>query len=560
MHRIMRIRAYLSLFCMLSIAVFAATQFQCQSQKKGDPLAKIGNNLITKEMFDAFKHMQKIYPAQISSFNYLMEGSAISSVVRTELLAQEAGGRFIRNHVLSTHDWEWKSRYFPAQYYLENVLFKNMGATDEELKAWYEKNKEQYKDTVTVTDSGSDTTASGTKDSIFYKPFVNVRNQVIKARFLEEYPPPDSTYIKGPQKPDSSADSTLIENKWYRSVQQKKNDFFLERIYKKQTGEEYVDSLHVWYGEGKLITPEDMDVILSWLPKSKRKLYTQDSSKLAYLGRWLLRWNLYSKEAQQRGVADSKESVYMVEWAKKVDGAHTYYEEKILPHVEKSASIDTAMARYAVLDHKKNITMPVDSADLAKEISRKINQKAQLSLDSLLYSLRQRRGVEYYQSDWQDAQSKDPAELFNQASALRDSGKSKEASKLYSTLVTTFSYTDEGKKAYTRLAKIQSEIGKHYRAIDNYRDYLVLYGSSLTEKEKGNVFFMIGFIYDEYRNWPEPAELNYKWVLKHTPDSELADDAEFMCLHLGEPMCSIEELRAQARRQGQPQQEESAQL
>jgi hypothetical protein len=46
------------------------------------------------------------------------------------------------------------------------------------------------------------------------------------------------------------------------------------------------------------------------------------------------------------------------------------------------------------------------------------------------------------------------------------------------------------------------------------------------------------------------AEVNYKWVLKNAPDCELADDAEFMMLHLGEQMSSVEELQAEVKRQG----------
>ena len=62
--------------------------------------------------------------------------------------------------------------------------------------------------------------------------------------------------------------------------------------------------------------------------------------------------------------------------------------------------------------------------------------------------------------------------------------------------------------------------------------------------------FMIGFIYDEYLDRPEMAEVNYKWVLKNTPDCELSDDAEFMMLHLGEQMSSVDELQAEVKRQG----------
>jgi hypothetical protein len=61
---------------------------------------------------------------------------------------------------------------------------------------------------------------------------------------------------------------------------------------------------------------------------------------------------------------------------------------------------------------------------------------------------------------------------------------------------------------------------------------------------------MIGFIYDEHLNKPEKAEQNYKWILHNARDCELADDAEFMVLHLDEPMSSVEELRAEALRQG----------
>ena len=62
--------------------------------------------------------------------------------------------------------------------------------------------------------------------------------------------------------------------------------------------------------------------------------------------------------------------------------------------------------------------------------------------------------------------------------------------------------------------------------------------------------FMIGFIYDEYLDKPEIAEANYKWVLKNAPGCELADDAEFMMLHLGEQMASVDELQAEVKRQG----------
>ena len=66
---------------------------------------------------------------------------------------------------------------------------------------------------------------------------------------------------------------------------------------------------------------------------------------------------------------------------------------------------------------------------------------------------------------------------------------------------------------------------------------------------------MIGFVYSEYLSKPELAEANYKWILKNTPECELADDAEFMCLHLAEPMIGVDELQAEAKRQGRKPEE-----
>ena len=84
-------------------------------------------------------------------------------------------------------------------------------------------------------------------------------------------------------------------------------------------------------------------------------------------------------------------------------------------------------------------------------------------------------------------------------------------------------------------------------AIKNYRRFLVL---DIDKSKQCNNMFMIGFIYDEYLDRPDMAELNYKWVLKNAPDCELADDAEFMMLHLGEQMASVDELQAEVKRQG----------
>jgi hypothetical protein len=105
------------------------------------------------------------------------------------------------------------------------------------------------------------------------------------------------------------------------------------------------------------------------------------------------------------------------------------------------------------------------------------------------------------------------------------------------------------------MSKILTEKELYWEAITNYRRFLLL---SDNYEKRCNIFFMIGFVFGEYLSKPELAEASYKWILKNTPDCELSDDAEFMCLHLDEPMIGVEELRAEAKRQGREVEEEPA--
>jgi outer membrane protein assembly factor BamD (BamD/ComL family) len=155
--------------------------------------------------------------------------------------------------------------------------------------------------------------------------------------------------------------------------------------------------------------------------------------------------------------------------------------------------------------------------------------------------------VRFIQTGLADERSKDPVKLMVQADALRDTGKTTEAQAIYQSLTTDFAFTKEGKKALVELAKIQTEQQAYADAIKNYRRFLVI---DADKSKECNNMFMIGFIYDEYLDRPEMAELNYKWVLKNAPGCELADDAEFMMLHLGEQMASVDELQAEVKRQG----------
>jgi tetratricopeptide (TPR) repeat protein len=264
------------------------------------------------------------------------------------------------------------------------------------------------------------------------------------------------------------------------------------------------------------------------------------------LAKWLLKWKLFTEDAKKCGFYSGNDIKSMLDWAWKVEVAVNYVNSELAPAAKAAAKVDTAMCVYAMWDEKSTVT-PKDTASLNRTVSQYRNKMVTIKIDSMIYSLRKKHNISFLMPEYKDDKVANPSVLIAHADSLRDTGNTAEASNVYRQLVTSFPFTPEGTRAYTELAKVQTEKGEYSEAVKNYREFLVM---SNDKSKQCNTFFMIGFIYDEYLNKPDLAEANYKWVLKNTPDCELADDAEFMALHLGEPMNSVEELRAEAKRQG----------
>jgi tetratricopeptide (TPR) repeat protein len=224
-----------------------------------------------------------------------------------------------------------------------------------------------------------------------------------------------------------------------------------------------------------------------------------------------------------------------------------YVNNDLLPKAKKAVNVDTAMGLYAFWDGHGNPSVKPDSAGMASIISQYQQRLVYMDLDNQMWDLRKTKNIVFVQNDYKDDLAGSPTVMSAHADSLRDTGRTDEAQGIYQTLSTYFAFTPEGIKSFVELAKIQTEKQQYTEAIKNYRDYLVL---SNDKTKRCNTFFMIGFIYDEYLSKPEDASANYRWVLKNTPNCELSDDAEFMSLHLGEAMNSVEELRAEAMRQG----------
>jgi len=356
----------------------------------------------------------------------------------------------------------------------------------------------------------------------------------------------NSEYMKSFPK-DSMPPQSQIDEAWVNSVRKNPPLFFMKKFYKEDFGKNYPDSINEIFGDGKLITQKDLDVILNWVPEERRESFSEGSGKKELVD-WLLKWKLFAARAEKIGYL-KKNQVFKdgLEWAQKIELANAYINKELLPKISTVKAPDTSMILFAFNDDLGSVNLNPDTNEIKNRVWSYNQQMKTYKLDSMIYDLRKKASIKYLQNDLKDDKVIEPSKLIAKADSLRDSSKSDLAEQEYKKVVDNFGFTPEGKRATIELAKLLTERQAYYQAVGHYRNYL-LYGD---DKSKFcNVFFMIGFIYDEYLDKPDLAELNYKYILKNLKECDLTDDAEFMMLHLGEPMSSIEELQAEALRQG----------
>ncbi len=535
----------------------------CSKKKEEAAFAKVGGKVISQESFEVFKNMRRFYPGSNDELPFPGDRSVATLCVEVEALYPKA--KSFRSKVVATDDWKWKTAFFPAQLYLIEILDKNLGFADKVMEDYYNQHKEDYKKIIKVqinpdtakkdtssTASGQDPVvdSSNLKDSVIYRPLNAARGEIAQKLFIEKYPP-DSAFYTGNADSTGKVDSADVNTRWVMQIRRGLPDFFMRKIYKKNYGKEYpenlnVDSANDIYGEGKIITPADLDVIFGWLPPGSRQSY-QEPERKGYLIGWLLKWRLFSDEAKLIGFDKNKDVTGALGWAEKFDVVASYVNGVMATEAEKNITVDTALCVFEHWDRSYRPEEYPDSATIAERVKASVVMKKKIALDAQIYAIRTKAKVQFLQSDYTDNKIGDPAKLASEADSLYANGKSSDAESIYRKLVDNFLFSDQGKSALVELAKILTEGEKYGEAIERYRQSLQF----STEQEKQcNIFFMIGFVYSEYLNRPELAEVNYKWVLKNTPGCDLADDAEFMCLHLDEPMIGVDELQDEARRQG----------
>lgn len=519
-------------------AVFLAF---CAKQDTGDNLAQIGSTTITKQQFEAFNKVIRIFPSKPND-NFPGQRSPATFLTEVEVLSSKLPAD-LKNKQLASHDWTWKKIYYPAQFYIFDILAPNLGFTDDELKGFYNSNKRMF----TETFKPADTTK---KDSTYTKSFDEVKEKIVTKMFCERNKPDsafmNSNYMKSFPK-DSLPPQSEIDESWVNSVRKNPPLFFMKKFYKEDFGKDYSENIDDIFGDGKIINQKDLDVILNWIPEERKESFSQGSGKKE-LVEWLLKWKLFAARAEKSGYLKKNQSFKTsLEWAQKIELANVYINKELLSKVSSVKAPDTAMLIFAYNDDLGSVNLKPDTHEINVRVASYIQKNKVDQLDSMIYSLRKKATIKYFQNELKDDKSIEPSKLIAKADSLRDSSKSELAEQEYKKLVDNFGFTAEGKRATIELAKLQTERQAYYQAVGNYRNYLI-YGD---DKSKFcNVFFMIGFIYDEYLDKPDLAELNYKYILKNLKDCDLTDDAEFMMLHLGEPMSSIEELQAEALRQG----------
>lgn len=501
----------------------------CSKQEKKDILAVVGKKSIDRNDYEVFSKVKRYYPTELCE-EFPAFRSTITELVETEAIFQKTKN-YSSNSIKNSNDWQWKKNFYAAQIYMMERLIPGMGSTEDQIKNYYDKHKDVFKKTVK---------ADSTRDSTFYRELSEVRDTISQILFLENFPVEEEF-----KKQIGKEDSSVINDIWFSSCKRNAPNFFMKAFFKEKFQKVYTDSINEIFGNGKTITPEDMKTILSWIRPEYRSQYENEKGTKK-LVEFLLQWKLFSEKANKLAFTSTAEFKQIMDWAWKVEVVNQYVKNEIVTKAKSNLHIDTSMVTYLIYDESNSVLPSIDSSLLSQRMSYLSDKHKKLVVDSMIYEIRKESGVKFLQNDLKDSKDQDPLSIAKQADSLRDTGAVEEAEKLYNTLVNDFPFTPQGDNAQYELAKIQTERQSYSSAISNYRNYLL---SSPDPKKKSITFFMIGFIYDEYMDKSELAEANYKWVLKNDPKCELADDAEFMMLHLGEPMNSVEELQAQTTRQ-----------
>lgn len=511
----------------------------CVKEESDGDLLRIGSAVLRASDMNAFTGITKDHPLTSPEFA-LGKRLPVTAFIECAALYHKQRFKPVNLKYRFSRDWYWKKRYILAVNFISDVLQRHLGYSDKELENYYTQNRSEFTSPVPYDSAGI------TCSTTVITPFnADTKRQIAEKLFLRDYRPDTAFLTANPHLTDEN----MLKRQWIKHMRHEGyKEVFFKKFFKEKYGTAYPDSSDLLVGKGKILSKNDIDALLLWLSEGRREMVKANKQSLNEFTTIIMRWFLFSEWAKTSGYASQPHIRAKLKWLWRYEVAQRYINDVIAPTIHKDVAIDSVMARFSYRDEYNIPGRIVDTTRKNDYFKRLFKQQAMVLYDEQLDRIRRDAQVTFLDETWGDGKNRDPAQLFQRADSLREMGDAAKAEELYRTLADAFSFTGEGKKALTEIAKRLTEKGFYTEAIRSYRRALIA-GNADAEKQCTHMF-MIGFIYDEYLNRLDMAESNYKWVLKNAPGCDYADEAEFMMLHLGERTENAVELQAEAMRQG----------
>lgn len=507
------------------VGIFATISSKQKAVGSQEEFAKIGNKTYTMGEYRSFEAMIYNFPDLARKGFFPGKRLVPSLFIETEILYPEA--KKYEKSVKNTKEWEWKETFNLGQYYQRQVIRLNMGATDKELEEYFKKHRAN----ILQNSQNSDTSFNAN------------RIAVIDSVFISKYPPTKDFIAKYRVQ----GDQNFINKKWLEQNKKIATTFFTHEYYVEKYGKKYPKDINELLGTDKIITPEDFEIIKNWLPESTQEKLNNPKTKMDVVT-YMIGWKLFAEEAVDKGLNKDLAFKQQQQFFEKFDIVRYYLNNVLTDRLGADRnSVNRDIAKYIYWDKVGTVTETIDSSFYNKVIDSIVQMKTDAALLKYISDKRANYTIEVINHNLTDGMAESSEKLSFEADSLVKDNNSEKAMSLYLKLANNYSFTEEGIKAYRALALIYNDLHQYKNAINSYGNYLVL---SEESDEWSKVFFMRGYIYSENLHKLALAAVNYKWLIKNKPDSDLVDDAEFMYLHLGEPMDDIEELKAESRRQG----------
>ena len=528
---------HLSFFFFGAVALLFCRCDEGESKK----LVKVGSSVLRQSDMEAFSGVCRNYPVTPPEFA-LAERSPVTAFIECASIYKKERFRPAHLKYRFSRDWRWKKRYLLAVNFMAEVLQQHLGYTEKELRKYYDGHRSEFLSPTVHDSSGVICT---TMVTIPYT--ADLKRQIAERLFVRDYRP-DSAFLATVRLPPG--DDNAISGRWIKYMRYEGyQEVFLERFYKEKYGTSCPVSFDALVGDGKILSRKDVDILLSWMSGRRREMLGSNPQSMNNVARLLSRWLLFSDRAKTSGYASQPKIKAMLKWLWRFELAQRTIRNSIGPAAKSEAFIDSSLAIYSYWDETGAPGPVVDTVKRNEYFGTLFDLQVKEHFNARLDKIRRDAKVTILARDWDDRKNSDPESLLHRADSLHDVGSAAEAQRVYRILANEFGFSVQGKKAFVALAKLQTDKKLYRDAIRWYRRALA---ADTDPALRCNCMFMTGFIYDEYLNRPDMAEINYKWVLRNTPDCEEADETEFMMLHLDEPESSPEELQAEAMRQGRP--------